>query len=507
LRIETDGETGGETEVRHGAGTDDFPTVLRQAYEHAVNWRASVRERPVFPDVTHEELRGVVDLPGGLPMRGEDAAGTLDVLARAGELGSTGSAGPRYFGYVIGSSLPVATAADWMVTAWDQNATLYSCGPAVSVIEEVCADWLVDLLGLPRGTSVGFTTGTQMAAFIGLAAARHHLLAAAGWDVSTDGLWQAPRVPVIVSEQRHASIDRALRFLGMGTRVHTVACDGEGAVDLSALERTLGHVEGAPIVCVQAGNINTGALDPLAEVCERVHARGGWVHVDGAIGLWALASDEHRHLLEGAHLADSLTTDAHKWLNVPFDCGMAFVAHPAAHKAAAGITADYLEESEHRDQINTVPDWSRRARSVPVYAALRTLGRSGVGDLVDRNVGLARRMAVRLAAEPGIEIVNDVVLNQVLVRFAAVPGWDPDEFAEEVISQIQREGTCWLSGTAFAERRVMRVSVCSWLTTAEDVDRAAEAVIRCYRGCHRDASRAAQQPSPTVRTDPEGSKP
>jgi glutamate/tyrosine decarboxylase-like PLP-dependent enzyme len=417
-----------------------------------------------------------------MPDTGEDPITTLDRLARAGELGSTASAGPRYFGYVIGSSLPVATAADWLVSAWDQNATLYSCGPAVCVIESVCAEWLVELLRLPAGTSVGFTTGTQLAAFTALAAARHHLLAARGWDVDGDGLWGAPRIPVIASDQRHASIDRALRYLGMGTRVQPITCDDQGAVDLASLDAVLDrlhdHGEGPPIVCVQAGNINTGAVDPLAGICERVHASGGWVHVDGAIGLWALASEEHRRLLRGADLADSWTTDAHKWLNVPFDCGIVFTAHPAAHHAAVGVTAAYLEASDHRDQINTVPEWSRRARSVPVYATLRTLGRSGVGRLVDTIIEHARRMAARLGAEPGIHVVNDVVLNQVLVRFTS-PEHDPDELTRDVVRRVQNDGTCWLSGSIFAGNAVMRISVCSWQTSTTDIDRSADAIIRC----------------------------
>ncbi|WP_460345236.1 pyridoxal phosphate-dependent decarboxylase family protein [Actinoallomurus acanthiterrae] len=457
----------------------EFSEVLRRGYEHAARWRASVAERPVFPSVDPAELRSLLDA-GKVPERGEDAVAVLDVLARAGELGSTASAGPRYFGYVIGSSLPVAVAADWLVSAWDQNATLYSCGPAVCVIEDVCAGWLVDLLGLPHQTSVGFTTGTQMAAFTALAAARHRLLAAQGWDAEADGLWGAPRIPVIASAQRHASVDRALRYLGMGARVRPVACDANGAVVLGALAEALDEVERPPIVCVQAGNINTGAVDPLAEVCELVHARDGWVHVDGAIGLWALASAEHRHVLRGAELADSWTTDAHKWLNVPFDCGVAFVAHPEAHVAALRVTADYLEVSERRDQINTVPEWSRRARSVPLYAALRTLGRSGVADLVDRNIANARQMAARLSAEPGVEILNDVVLNQVLVRFTA-PDHDADLLTAEVIRRVQDEGTCWLSGSTVDDRPVMRVSVCSWLTSTDDIDRGADAIVRCLR--------------------------
>lgn len=473
-----------------------FSQALRRACEHALAWRALLADRSVFPEAAPEEIRaalGAVDLPE----EGDDAVTTLDALARAAELGATASAGPRYFGYVIGSSLPVAAAADWLVTAWDQNAALYSCGPAVCLVEETCAAWLVDLLGLPARTSVGFTTGTQMAAFTGLAAARHHLLAAAGWDAERDGLWQAPRVPVIVSEQRHASIDRALRYLGMGAPSRTVACRPDGTVDLSALGLALDEAERPPIVCVQAGNINTGGVDPLAEVCARVHARGGWVHVDGAIGLWALASDRHRHLLQGARLADSWTTDAHKWLNVPFDCGIALVAHPAAHRAAVRISADYLETSQHRDQINTVPEWSRRARSVPVYAALRTLGRSGVARLVDRAVEHAHRMAARLAAEPGVEIVADVVLNQALVRFHAAH-WDGDDLTAEVVRRVQQDGTCWLSGSSFAGRTVMRVSVCSWATTAEDVDRSADAIVRCYREAVTGAGSATAGRTPAA---------
>ncbi len=460
-------------------GLNEFSEVLRHACEHAVRWRESAAHRPVFPSFDPGELRDILGA-GGLPESGEDALTVVDVLARAGELASTASVGPRYFGYVIGSSLPAAAAADWLVTAWDQNATLYSCGPAVSVIEEVCADWLVDLFGLPPRTSVGFTTGTQMAAFTALAAARHHLLAAQGWDVEAEGLWGAPRIPVIAGSQRHASIDRALRYLGMGTKVRSITCDRDGAIEPADLAAVLDETERPPIVCVQAGNINTGAIDPLAEVCELVHAHDGWVHVDGAIGLWALASDAHRDLLRGAELADSWTTDAHKWLNAPFDCGVALVAHPAAHAAAVQVSADYLEASEHRDQINTVPEWSRRARSVPVYAALRTLGREGVAALVDRNVAGARHMAARLSSEPGVEIVNDVVLNQVLVRFA-VPGRDPDALTAEVIRRVQDDGTCWLSGSTADGHTVMRISICSWLTSTDDIDLSATAIIKCLR--------------------------
>ena len=460
-------------------GSDEFSEVLRTACEHALRWRASAPYRRVFPSFDPDELRDLL-AAGALPESGEDPLRVVNALAQAGELASTASVGPRYFGYVIGSSLPAAVGADWLVSAWDQNATLYSCGPAVCVIEEICAAWLVDLLALPAQTSVGFTTGTQMAAFTALAAARHHLLMAQGWDVEADGLWGAPRIPVLASSQRHASIDRALRYLGMGTQVRSIACDADGAIQPEDLVAALEETKRPPIVCVQAGNINTGAVDPLVETCTLVHAHGGWVHVDGAIGLWALASAGHRDLLSGAELADSWTTDAHKWLNVPFDCGLAFTAHPTAHNAAVRISADYLEASEWRDQINTVPEWSRRARSVPVYAALRTLGRSGVAALVDRNVASARRMAARLSAEPGVEVVNDVVLNQVLVRFA-VPGRDPDALTAEVIRRVQDDGTCWLSGSVADGRTVMRVSISSWLTSDDDIDRSATAIIACFQ--------------------------
>lgn len=318
-----------------------------------------------------------------------------------------------------------------------------------------------------------------MAAFTALAAARHHLLMVQGWDVERDGLWSAPRIPVLASSQRHASIDRALRYLGMGTQVRPITCTADGAIQPEDLGTALGETERPAIVCVQAGNINTGAVDPSVETCALVHARGGWVHFDGAIGLWALASAAHRDLLSGAQLADSWTTDGHKWLNVPFDCGLAFTAHPAAHAAAVRINADYLEASGRRDQINTVPEWSRRARSVPVYAALRTLGRSGVADLVDRNIANARQMAARLSEETGVEVVNDVVLNQVLVRFTA-PSCDADALTAKVIRRVQDEGTCWLSGSVANGRTVMRVSISSWNTSADDIDRSATAIIACF---------------------------
>jgi len=455
---------------------DEFAHLLRRACAHAEQWRSAVAQQPVFPPVDAAELRRLLDADG-LPEGPGDPDAVLDLLAHAGRIGSTASAGPRYFGYVIGSSSPVTVAADWLVSAWDQNAALYTCGPAVAVIEEVCARWVVDLLGLPPHTSVGFTTGTQMAAFTVLAAARQHLLERRGWDVAADGLWGAPRFPVIASAQRHATVDRALRYLGLGAPTALVACGEDGTVDLGALRDALARAAGPALVCVQAGNIHTGAVDPLGDVCELVHAHGGWVHVDGAIGLWARASAAHGHLLDGVERADSWTVDGHKWLNVPFDCGVALTAHPAAHAAAMSSTSAYVVPSGERDPMETVPEWSRRARAVPVYAALRALGRSGVAELVDRAVALARRMAARLAAHPGVLVLNDVVLNQVMVRFEA-PGRDGDALTREVVDRVQREGTCWLADSRYGDRAVMRISVCSYATDEADVDRSAEAIVR-----------------------------
>jgi len=496
-------------EADEADGADQLEEVLGAAYRHAVSFRRGIGERPAYPPTPIEELRHAAS--GPLPETGEDPIVVVDRLAALGRLGSVGSSGPRYFGYVIGGTSPAAAGADWLVTAWDQNAAVYSSGPAVSMVEEVCARWLVDIFGLPARTSVGFTTGAQMSTFTGLAAARHHLLARAGWDVERKGLSGAPRIRVLAGDERHASVDRALRFLGLGTdALVPLECDANGAMRADALASALEDGtagDGGPgrrggqltIVCAQAGNINTGAVDPIARVCDLGRRAGAWVHVDGAIGLWAAASSRHRHLLAGAERADSWSVDGHKWLNAPYDCGIALCAHPDDHAAAMSVTASYIAVSHHRgsdrrDQINWNPEWSRRARSVPVYAALASLGRAGVGQLVERNIAHAQRIAARLAVEPGIEVLNEVVLNQVLVRFLADDGRS-DQMTTDVIHRVQEDGVCWVGGTNWRGHAAMRISICGHNTTTSDVDRSADSMLEAFRQL-RARRLAAPHPSP-----------
>jgi glutamate/tyrosine decarboxylase-like PLP-dependent enzyme len=397
--------------------------------------------------------------------------------------GLVAAAGPRYFGFVVGGSLPAALAADWLAAAWDQNAGLFALGPAAATVEDIAADWLLDLLGLPEEASAGFVTGGQMASFAGLAAARHAVLAGAGWDVERDGLIGAPPVEVVVGAERHVTIDAALRFLGLGSgRVRVVPADDQGRMDAAALPEALAACAGPTIVCAQAGNVNTGAVDPLAAICAAAHDHGAWVHVDGAFGLWAAASPARRHLVAGVEEADSVATDAHKWLNVPYDSGLVFVAHPEAHRAAFTTEAGYLTPGRtgERDPDAFTPEFSRRARGFPVWAALRSLGRAGVAELVERCCDHARRFADLLGAADGVEILNEVVLNQVLVRFTD-PGGDGDGRTREVVRRVQEDGTLWLSGTTWHGLAAMRISVSNWSTTTADVDRSAAAILAAAR--------------------------
>ena len=459
----------------------DAGAVLRDAAERAISHLAGLDDRPVHASATLVELRDALRLP--LPDGPVDAATVVAHLADAAGGGIVGTMSPRYFGFVIGGSHPAALAADWLVSAWDQNAGLYVGGPSVGVMEEVAADWLTDLLGLPANTSVGFVTGCQMAHFTALAAARHQVLAEVGWDVEERGLTGAPRVRIVVGEHRHVTVDRALRYLGFGTaNIEVVAADGAARMDADELDRLLGTGPAGPtIVCAQVGEVNTGAIDPVADISRVAHNHGAWVHVDGAFGLWAAASPTLRSLVVGLEEADSWATDAHKWLNVPYDSGLAFCAHPDAHRAAMAASAAYLERDEHspREQMDWNPEFSRRARGVPIYAALRSLGRAGVADLVDGSCRHAQRFADRLGAEPDVTVLNDVVLNQVLVAFeTGVP-------TEEVVRRVQADGTCWLSGTTWQGRPAMRISVCNWQTTSADVDRSVAAIMKAAQPTKR----------------------
>jgi glutamate/tyrosine decarboxylase-like PLP-dependent enzyme len=400
----------------------------------------------------------------------------IESLAVGADPGIVASAGPRHFGFVIGGALPAALAADWLVSAWDQNASFHSLSPAAAAIEDIVAEWTLELLGLPATASVGFVTGAQGANTAGLAAARHAVLGRAGWDVEARGLLGAPGLNVVCGGGTHATIYTALRLLGLGTdTVVHVSADDQGRMDVRELARTLAALDGPTIVCAQAGHVATGsfdAFDPIADACAQ---HGAWLHVDGAFGLWAAAAPSTRGLLEGVDRADSWALDAHKWLNVPYDSGMVMVADREAHLAAMSLAASYLVADEaQRDSTNYVPESSRRARAVPVYAALRALGRAGVAELVERNCAHARMIAQRLERLDGVQILNDVVLNQVLVRF---PGGDQANAA--IIAAVQRDGTCWLGGTQWDGQTVMRISFSNWATTAEDVDRTAAAIAAC----------------------------
>ncbi len=426
-----------------------------------------------------EELRS--RLGGPLPEAPSDPRDVIVRLADAVEPGLVGSPGGRYFGFVIGGAGPATIAADWLTSVWDQNAGLYACGPSAAVVEEVAGAWTAELLGLPDEVSFGFVTGCQMAHFTALAAARHRVYAKLGWDVNERGLIGAPAIRVLVGAERHASVDRAVRYLGFGSdSMVSVATDGQGRMMPSALRDAISAGEGPAIVCAQAGNVNTGSFDPLDQIADIAHAADAWLHVDGAFGLWAGASPALRHLVSGVERADSWATDAHKWLNVPYDSGIAFCADADAHRASMTVRAGYLVQADSggpRDQLDFNPEFSRRARGFPIYAAVRALGRSGVAELVERCCAHARRFAEALAEAPGVEVLNDVVLNQVLVRFTDQAG-DHDRYTRAVIEAVQNDGTCWLGGTSWHGMEAMRISVSNWSTTGEDVERSIEAILR-----------------------------
>jgi glutamate/tyrosine decarboxylase-like PLP-dependent enzyme len=443
------------------------------AAAHAERFLESVDRRPVAAAADARAVREA--LGGPLPTRGEDPEAVIDALVAGADAGIVATAGPRYFGFVIGGALPAALAADWLVSAWDQCAAFHSLSPAAAAIEEIAGEWVLELVGLPAHASVGFATGAQGANTIGLAAARHAVLERAGWDVERDGLFGAPRVHVVCGEQAHVTVYASLRLLGLGAETPLrVPADDQGRMDPDALTLALGGLSGPAIVCAQAGNVSTGSFDPFEPIADACAAHGAWLHVDGAFGLWAAASPGLRAHTRGVERADSWVLDAHKWLNVPYDCALAVVADPDAHRAAMSLVASYLvADPGQRDSTQYVPESSRRARAVPVYAALRSLGREGVAALVERNCGHARRMAERLAAIPGAEVLNDVVLNQVLVRFAG-----GDEANREAVAAVQRDGTCWLGGAQWQGMAVLRVAFSNWSTTDADVDRSAAAIAR-----------------------------
>lgn len=440
--------------------------LLQSAAVRASAYLENLDGRSVAP--TPLALQRLAELDEPLPDQTCEPETVLALLDDIGSPATVATAGSRFFGFVVGGSLPAALAANWLAGAWDQNAGLITLSPIAAKLETVAMRWLLDVLGLPADAGVGFVTCATTANFAALAAARHALLQKEGWDVEAQGLFGAPPITVIVGDEVHVSILKALMMLGLGRdRVVRVPVDGQGRMRADALPK----ISGPTIVCIQAGNVNTGAFDPAADICDAAHEAGAWVHVDGAFGLWAAASPQYEHLAKGLEQADSWGTDAHKWLNVPYDSGLVFCRNEEHLRAAMSVRAAYLVQSENREPTDYTPDFSRRARGVEVWAALRSLGRDGLADMIERTCRHARRFAEGLQAA-GYTVLNDVVLNQVLVSFGDA------ETTRRVIAGIQTEGTCWCGGTVWQGQTAMRISVSSWATTEEDVERSLEAMIR-----------------------------
>ena len=446
--------------------------LLDDVARRADRYLAGLDARPVFPAAA--DVGRLSDfLAEPLPAEPCDPERVLADLDRFGSPATAATAGRRYFGLVIGGALPASLGASWLAAAWDQNAGLRMASPVAAELEQAALRDLLDVLALPDTCEASFVTGATMATFSALLAARHALLARGGWDVEARGLFGAPDLPVVVSEDIHPSLRKALGMLGLGRdRVTLLPVDAQGRIRPESLERAIVRPS---IVCAQAGNVNTGAFDPFEALCEHAARTDSWLHVDGAFGLWAAAAPARRHLVQGIAGADSWATDAHKWLNVPYDSGLAFVRDGDALRAACSLDAAYLQHSEVREPCATTPEMSRRARGIEIWAALRTLGRSGIADLVERCCRHATRFAEGLA-DAGFEILNEVVLNQVLVSFGS------EQDTLRTIDAIQRDGTCWCGGTVFQGRRAMRISVSSWATTAEDVERSLQAMVRAARG-------------------------
>ena len=440
--------------------------LLSDAARRSIRYLESLDGRPVFPPAA---ARARLDgLGGPLPDGPCDPGAVLALLDELASPATVASAGRRYFGFVTGGALPVTVAASWLATSWDQNGFSATTSPAVATLEQIALGWLLDALNLPRGAAGAFVTGATMANLTALAAARRAVLAGAGWDVEEHGLQGAPALRVVLGAEAHPTVKKALGLLGLGrASASIVPCDAQGRMRAAALPA----LDGPTIVCIQAGNVNSGAFDPAAEICAAAHAAGAWVHVDGAFGLWAQAAPSRAHLAAGVADADSWATDAHKWLNVPYDSGLAFVRDGAALRGAMSITAAYLPHASLREPGDFTPEASRRARAVEVWAALRSLGRSGLADLVERTCRFAARFASVLL-DAGAEILNDVVLNQVVVSFG-------DEARNRaVLARVADDGTCWCGPTVWRGRTALRISVSSWATTADDVERSLAAILR-----------------------------
>ncbi len=447
--------------------------LLIDAAERGVAYRESATERPVAP--TPEAVVGATKFIEPMPVDGTNDESVLAMLDEVGSPATIMMAGPRFFGFVIGGSLPVTVATNWLTTAWDQNVGMHEVTPATSTLERVAMDWMLELFGLPSDAAASFVTGATVANFTCLAAARNRIYSDIGWNVEADGLIDAPHVTVIVSEETHPTVFKSLGLLGFGrNRVVRAPVDEQGRIDVGRFP----EIEGPTIICTQAGNVNTGAFDPVGEICAIAKPKGAWVHVDSAFGLWAAASPAKAHLCSGFAAADSWATDAHKWLNVPYDSGVAFVRDTAALKSAMAITAEYLmTDTEFRNPSDFTPELSRRARGVDIWAALKSLGRKGLAEMIDRCCSNARRFAAGFE-EAGFDVLNDVVLNQVLVSFG------DDAVNRKIIEEIQEEGTCWCGITVWQGKSAMRISVSNWSTTENDVDRSLKAIVAIAEG-HR----------------------
>jgi glutamate/tyrosine decarboxylase-like PLP-dependent enzyme len=449
------------------SGDLDLGALHQEAAKRSARFLRNLRERRVWP--TPSEIHRLDRLGGPLPESGTDPREVIKLLDEVGSPAAVGSAGGRYFGFVIGGALPAALSANWLAGAWNQNAGYFATSPVAARLEEISLQWIRELLALPTGCEGAFVSGDTMANFAGLAAARHALLAKDGWDVEERGLVGAPAITVVVGEEAHTSLLKTLSMLGLGRgRVQRVPVDAQGRMKGDALPR----LSGPSIICVQAGNVNSGAFDPIGEICRRAKEDGAWVHVDGAFGMWASAAPARRYLTEGIVSADSWATDGHKWLNVPYDSGMVFVRNPDDLRAAMSIgPAAYLTQSDRREPSHYTPELSRRARGVEAWAAIRSLGRSGISEMVERTCQFAAWIAERVR-QAGFEVLNDVVLNQVLISFV------DDDTTAQVISSVQSDGTCWCGGTRWHGRSAMRVSVSSWATTSDDIERSVAAILR-----------------------------
>jgi glutamate/tyrosine decarboxylase-like PLP-dependent enzyme len=453
---------------------DQYSGALDRAHRHALEWLSSLQDRPVPAQASIDEVTQA--LGAALPRDGSDAAEVVDLLAQACDPGLTAMPSGRFFGFVVGGTHPAALAADWLVSAWDQNCGLRRVTPAHSAVEDVTSAWLLDLLGLPADSAVGFVTGATMANFTGLAAGRDAVLRQAGWDVAQRGLAGGPPVRVLVGAERHDTVDLALRYLGLGSP-EPVPVDEQGRLRADELRSALAERSDVPtVVVLQAGNVHSGAFDPFTDTIAEAHAHDAWVHVDGAFGLWAAASPSYQHLVRGYQEADSWTTDAHKTLNVPYDTGLVIVRDAAALRAAMGMHGAYLIHDELGEPFDKVPELSRRGRAFPVWAVLRSLGRTGVADLVDRLCGHASAFAAGLEGIAGATVLNDVEFTQVCATFGT------DQRTEEVVRRLLADGTAWMTGSTWRDRSVLRISVSNWSTTENDVERSLDAVRRAVVG-------------------------